>query len=107
MPVTKNVKSSSGHPASVPGELNAKGKGKAIAPMELDDAPLQDGAEHSDGSSRSEFDDDEASGDDSGDSLDTDAEIELTQQSHKSKQTLSAHLSAHFFLAESDIQVPP
>ena len=52
--------------------------------------------------SSSEFDD-EASGDDSGDSLDTDAEIELTQQqSHKSKQTLSAHLSAHSFLAESD-----
>ena len=52
--------------------------------------------------SSSEFDDDEASGDDSGDSLDTDVEIELTQQPYKSKQTLSAHLSAHSFLAESD-----
>lgn len=91
MPVAKKLKSNGGYPTSVSVEDDIKGKWKTSPPM--NDASPQNEDEHSDGSSPSEFDDDEeASGDDSGDSLDTDAEIELAQQPSKSSQTLSARL---------------
>jgi hypothetical protein len=97
LPIAKKLKSSSSHPTPPPAGVSVKGKERASIPMEVDDASFQDEEENSDGSSHSELDD-EVSEDDSGDSLDTDAEIELAQQLSKSKQTLSAHRSAYCFL---------
>lgn len=107
MPVVKKLKSGSSHPASPPAEVGVKGKGMAPEPMEVDDGSPQVGEESSGGGSHSELDSElsEASENESGDSLDTDAEIELAQQLPKSKQTLSAHRSAQSLLVESNAVV--
>lgn len=91
-PAAKKAKSSHPLPPSTPFDVKGKGKAKLDSKrdaMEVDEevSDSSTGDENDDGSDEGE------GGSQSGDSMDTEDEIELAQQPTKSKQTLSTSSS--------------